>query len=497
MNRKIRSYLSACFILTAFFLQADPFTDSLYQVLRSKVHDTARIDAFNELCWPVYSSVNSDSSLKYGTLALNLSSKIGDDRRMAIACRRLGITYTNLSDHQKALFYQNKSFEICSRIGDKRGMASSLNNIGVIYLNISDLKRAIDYNLRSQKIQEEIKDSAILFESYYNTGLLFKDIGDFEKGLFYYKKAYSIAKYQNSGTKMAYALGGIGTIVKTTVSFDSARACYEKALSHFEKENNIHGLTQTYVNLGAIYTDRKDMDTIVGLRKSLSYYLKALEIIKQYDNSYTKSDIIGNVGFSYSKLGKYDSAIYYSKKAVELATESNNQNELVFSYATLSQSYGQIGDYKQALLYLQKHNSLKERIYNDEKRKEVLQKQLQFEFDKKLLADSLEMVQEQKSAQTKIELANTKLKQEKFLRYSLIVGIMFVIIFLFFLYNRFKATQEQNKIIEEQKQQVVAQKDIIEVKQKEIVASINYAKRIQNTLLVKDNELTQHLKDHF
>ncbi|MES2762428.1 MAG: SpoIIE family protein phosphatase [Bacteroidota bacterium] len=45
--------------------------------------------------------------------------------------------------------------------------------------------------------------------------------------------------------------------------------------------------------------------------------------------------------------------------------------------------------------------------------------------------------------------------------------------------------------------EVVLQKDIIEEKQKEVLDSINYAKRIQYTLLANDNFIRKFLKDHF
>ncbi|MCE3229832.1 MAG: protein serine/threonine phosphatase [Bacteroidetes bacterium] len=497
MKRRFHLYLTVFLFFITCLSQADSLTDSLYKIIRGKIHDTIRIDVYNELCWPVYTVANPDSALKYGNLALNLATKMGDAKRMAIASRRIGIAYMNLANHQQALFYQNKSYEICKKIGWKKGMASSLNNIGVVYLNISDLKRAIDFSLRAQKLQEELKDSTILFESYYNTGLLFKDIKEYDKALQFYKKSYDVASIQKSYEKMGFALAGIGTVVKKTIGYDTALAAYEKALGYFEKENNTQGLTEVYVNMGSLSSERKDIDTVKGLTKSLYYYFKALNYNISHKNFLIRSNILGNIAFSYSRLGKYDSAIYYSKKAMELAAESNNQGELVFIYGILSTTYQKTGDYKQSLTYLHKHMSLKEILYNEEKQREIVLKQLQYDFDKKLLADSLQKIEEQKSNLTKIELANTKLKHEKILRYSLIAGIIFIVVFLFFLYNRFKATKEQNTIIEEQKRQVVAQKDIIEIKQKEIVASINYAKRIQDTLLVKDNELITHLKEHF
>lgn len=54
-----------------------------------------------------------------------------------------------------------------------------------------------------------------------------------------------------------------------------------------------------------------------------------------------------------------------------------------------------------------------------------------------------------------------------------------------------------NKLITMQKEEVEKQKIIIEEKNKEIVDSINYAKRIQNAILTSDNEWKKISKDYF
>ncbi len=51
--------------------------------------------------------------------------------------------------------------------------------------------------------------------------------------------------------------------------------------------------------------------------------------------------------------------------------------------------------------------------------------------------------------------------------------------------------------VKERTAEVTQQKHIVEEKQKEIVDSINYAKRIQYTLLAHDNFLKKYLNDYF
>lgn len=62
-------------------------------------------------------------------------------------------------------------------------------------------------------------------------------------------------------------------------------------------------------------------------------------------------------------------------------------------------------------------------------------------------------------------------------------GLILVFGFAVFAFNRFKVTQKQKKIIELQKDEVEKQKLLVEEKQKEVMDSIHYARRIQNSLL--------------
>jgi hypothetical protein len=73
-------------------------------------------------------------------------------------------------------------------------------------------------------------------------------------------------------------------------------------------------------------------------------------------------------------------------------------------------------------------------------------------------------------------------------------GLSLVLIFAGFMFNRFKVTQKQKGIIETQKKEVEIQKHQVEEKQKEILDSIKYAKRIQTALITNEKYIEKSLK---
>lgn len=61
------------------------------------------------------------------------------------------------------------------------------------------------------------------------------------------------------------------------------------------------------------------------------------------------------------------------------------------------------------------------------------------------------------------------------------------------MYNRFRVTQKQKKVIEEQKKIVEDQKKLVEEEQKEILDSIYYARRIQQALITSEKYISKQL----
>src|SRR5690606_18767681 len=118
------------------------------------------------------------------------------------------------------------------------------------------------------------------------------------------------------------------------------------------------------------------------------------------------------------------------------------------------------------------------------------EKEMQYLYEKKSVADSLAYEKEKALSKAEIARHKAELKMKKNQQYALFGGLFLIILFSGFMYNRFRVTNKQKQIIE-------SQKVIVEQKNIEIVDSIKYAKRIQNAILPADELLKQQLKDFF
>ncbi|MBK7668947.1 MAG: hypothetical protein IPJ32_17355 [Sphingobacteriaceae bacterium] len=88
------------------------------------------------------------------------------------------------------------------------------------------------------------------------------------------------------------------------------------------------------------------------------------------------------------------------------------------------------------------------------------------------------MEKEKEVNEAKLAVRDEQIKREATMRYALFGGLALTLIFGGLVFNRYKLTQKQKIVIEQQKH-------LVEEKQKEILDSIHYARRIQRALFSK------------
>jgi hypothetical protein len=115
-------------------------------------------------------------------------------------------------------------------------------------------------------------------------------------------------------------------------------------------------------------------------------------------------------------------------------------------------------------------------LLNEANSRKLIQQEVKYNYEKKFTADSVAFAKEKEIKETEIKKQNAQLKAKRNQRYALAGGILLVIVFAGFMLNRFRVAKQQTKIIEHQKH-------LVEEKQREILDSIRYAKRIQASLL--------------
>jgi hypothetical protein len=189
----------------------------------------------------------------------------------------------------------------------------------------------------------------------------------------------------------------------------------------------------------------------------------------------------------YGQTKKYEKAHEFLKRSIALYKELGSMDGI----RDFEKAYWEIdsirGDFKSALEHYIYYISARDSITNEENVKKQVEVEMQFEFNKKQVADSIRVAEEKK-------VVAAELKAERNKSYSLYGGLGLVLIFSGFMYSRFRTTQKQKEIIEKQKLVVEEQKRTFEEKNKAVMDSIHYASRIQKSLLPTGKYIEKKLK---
>ena len=175
----------------------------------------------------------------------------------------------------------------------------------------------------------------------------------------------------------------------------------------------------------------------------------------------------------------------YLQKSISIAREINTKDIIREIYVVMAKMYSLQGNYKLAYEYHIKYSAIKDTLLNEESLSQINEMQTKYETEKK---DKELVLKNAEIKQKKLES-----EKEQVLRYTLYVGLLLTLVFGVFIFNRFRVTQKQKKIIEIQKHQVEIQKEMVEEKQNEILDSIHYAKRIQKSMLTNEKHIEKEL----
>ncbi|MBI4930328.1 MAG: tetratricopeptide repeat protein [Bacteroidetes bacterium] len=453
--------ISAHLLIYTFAFAQQNKIDSLLTLLKKDKEDTNKVNHLNNLSRE-YRYINAfDSSLALANSALKLANVI-----------------LTLND-------KNGMNQTVKQTAQK-GIAIAYNNIGLVYDYHGDYPNALDYYIKGLKVAEVLENKNIMAAILGNIGNVYDAQDDYTKALDYYLKALKIAEELGDKKRIAIQLGNIGNAYKEPAKAASgikgaSDSLYKKSLDYYfralkidEELGNKNGIARHLGNIGLTY------DYQGNYPKALDYCFKALKITEELGNKNDIAAWLGNIGAIYTRTGNYKEAEFYLKRAISLDDSIGSMNESRQFEEYLSQLYDTTGRYQLALEHYKKAMALKDTLFSEEKNKEITRKEMTYEFEKKAAAAKAE-------ADKQAAVAEAESKKQKIVIWSVIAVLLLVIVFAGFIFRALRITQKQKRIIEQQKK-------IVEEKQSEILASIRYAKRIQDTILPTEKYIDKTLK---
>ncbi|MES2513122.1 MAG: tetratricopeptide repeat protein [Bacteroidota bacterium] len=439
--------------------------DSAEKILNETVQLATSISDKNGLAGSYYllGSIYSDKGMYGKSKDLFLKSieirvAIKDELGLAAGYSFLGLTYSHLGDYMQGIEYIQKSITLREKNGDKRGLANSYLSLYKIYIDIGESDKALASELKSLDICREINDLQCVSGRLTNLGEIYQDKGDYEKALSYHFFALAISKQVNIKNRIA----------------------------------EVHENIAKNYNYTKRYNDAvKHLDSCMTIRK----------LIGDEEGLVSATLVLSQINYNQSKI---QDAIENGTKALNAGLKLNLPYLIKDAHQVLSNAYDFQKNADKSLYHYKQYIVLRDSLYNIDKTKEIVRKELEFNFNKK------EELQKLAVAKKLLE-TDAESRQQKIVILFTVLGIVILSGLLIFGLQqyRLKLKSEQqlqylNSDLNLKNYQLVEKSDIIETqhstihqKNKEITDSIRYAQKIQTAMMPLKHEFATFFRDSF
>ena len=393
----------------------------------------------------------------------------------------MGIVYDYKSDYIKSLDYYTQSLAIRRKMNDQKGISESYANMAIVYEYLGKFPEALKCHYDALIIDEKLGNKYGVGVININMASVYNQQQKQKESLECLYKAKKIFTELKSDGGLGYAESGIGIIYLSQGKYKEAEAHIEISKKIFTDIGDRQNVGNCLVSLGQIYMQ------LNKFKESEKAFKESLAISNEVgDRRGTSMTYLGFANL-YSKSNSYPKAKLCMDSAISIAKNISCVQCLKDHYASYAQIDSTSQNFKGAFLNLKLFIRYNDSLVNDENNKKSSQAKLQYDFDKKAIADSLKNVE----AKIKEELKHEQeIQQQKTYSYGAALGFTLMLVIAGISYRAFKQKQKTSLIIEQQK-------NIVEEKQKEIIDSIQYAKRIQNTLLAENSLLQKVIPNHF
>lgn len=332
-----------------------------------------------------------------------------------------------------------------------------------------------------------------------------------------------LSQQENNPVQKAEVLNKLGYAYWNNQKYNKAISSFEASIQINQELKNTNAIKTLYYNIGLIYSEQNKYNL------ALEAFEKGLQNARKLKQNYGIYNGLINKASSLQLLEKYREASEILQEALNLAKEMNDLKKTRTVYGMLAEGYEALGNSQEAMKYFDLFSTIDKHIKTEEIKEITAQSKEEVEKAKaekdarekelhkttsKLTdtQDSLKKTEElvlEKQLELQLKAAQEKrlqeqLKNERLIRYGLMVFAIFILLFILIIYSQFrqkkKANQklaESNRQVNQQKKEIEQQRDLANRQKQKMTDSIQYARRIQTALLPPDNYISRVLPDHF
>ncbi len=386
------------------------------------------------------------------------------------------VLQAQLSTEQKAQINQYKSLISDYKKKNELRMAGYYQyKIGTVYLESNQYIKAIDEFLIAAQYYEKIGSYSNKKKIYSNVAFLYAELGQLKNAKKYYNKSLEISRVLKNRNDISASLMEVATMEIYAKDYTNAQSHLEEALQIANSLNDARLLRTCYRLLSQLY------QAYGNKKKSQEYYDNFLI----YDKHVKEED-------ARKREEKANKTITEEKKKSQILIEEKELQSLKFKALELEKKFREDS---LARTIKAKEDSLA-RVEEEKARfaklNELLEKESEFK-------------------ETKIKQQELEAQQAKMKLYGAIAGIALLALLIIVAVVAFIQKRKANRLLEQQKIEIEIKSEQIKHKNdeledamekiqyqnKNIMQSINYAQRIQEAMMPKQETMQVLFKDSF
>ncbi len=354
----------------------------------------------------------------------------------------------------------------------------ALQHFGNIILLHNEISRAIEYFNKSVKIAEENNYKWGVSEGYYRMAISYlnsaSNVTNLNKAMESCYKGLRVAEEIHAQDQITAFRMALGRMYYFTGDTKKALEQHLIALDGFKKTTNNFDIINSLCDVGT------DYQTLGDIPQSIHYYLETLKYVNELKGNAMEAETFKAVGAAYAMKNSYDSSDFYYNKAILvfrkvgsvsgvagtialladnslLRGDTRRAEEQALESLRLSKSvnftiqipilanllkriYLKDKNYKGALEAYELYVTTKDSVSNERNRKQALQKEFDYEFEKKANENKLLAQQNQ--------IQSLELSQNKYFLWGMgvLLVLVFVIGYLFIRQNKIKTKQQSSQL---------------------------------------------------
>jgi len=435
-------------VLACNFLSAqNPKIDSLRTIWQNPSEiDSVRYKASVDL-YMLQFRKSLDTARATGHRLLHFASNKKNRKWESTAHNLIGRTHAVAGEFEEALKYFQKSHELNLLLNDKKAIGTTYSNIGTIFYELGNYTRAVENLLAGLKISEELDDKSGISRVTNNLGNVYVDQDNHEKALEYYNYSLEIRKELGNKRVLPNVYNNIGLVYTELKNHKLAEENLLKSASIAKEVNDKRAYVKANSNLGDEYNRQQRYEQALEVLD---------EVIKSYKEINDKDGIVNAYyyrGQSHIALKNNLAAKNDCEKSLELAKANGRLLSQQTACQCLSIAWEGLGNARKSLEYYKLASITKDSLFNQVKADEITRQEMQYQFDKQQLSDSIAFTKQKAEQELLFE---KNLSSQRNTLYLFLFGSFALLLFGGFYWKN----KQKNKKLEQERNVVSRLKQV-------------------------------------